>query len=258
MPKLLKSEYENELAKLQVELNRIAQWVEFHGKRVLVIVEGRDTAGKGGVIAALTQHMNSRKCRAVALSKPNETESGQWYFQRYIEHLPAAGELVFFDRSWYNRAGVEAVMGFCKEAQVRSFLKQAPALENLLIDDGVMLFKYWLGVDQAKQEERFQQRFQDPLKQWKLSPIDLKAREKYAEYTDARDRMFNATHTRKAPWTVVDFNSQKIGRLNLIRHFISQFPAEQIAGKVPEMPPLKSKPRKERYSVKPKPIKSYY
>ncbi len=258
MAKLKKSDYEKELAKLQIELNRIGQWVAHHGKRVLVIVEGRDTAGKGGVIAALTEHMNSRKCRTVALSKPSEIESGQWYFQRYLTHLPAAGEFVFFDRSWYNRAGVEAVMGFCQPAQVLSFLKQAPVLENLLIDDGVLLFKYWLSVDQEEQEERFQERFKDPLKQWKLSPIDLKAREKYVEYTDARDRMFNATHTRKAPWTVVDFNSQKRGRLNLIRHFIEQFPKEAIAGNVPDMPPLKGRPRKERFSVQPKPIKSLY
>ncbi len=258
MAKLKKSDYEKELAKLQIELNRIAQWVAHHGKRVLVIVEGRDTAGKGGVIAALTEHMNTRKCRTVALSKPTETESGQWYFQRYLAHLPAAGEFVFFDRSWYNRAGVEAVMGFCQPAQVASFLKQAPALENLLIDDGMLLFKYWLSVDQDEQEERFQERFKDPLKQWKLSPIDLKAREKYADYTDARDRMFKVTHTRKAPWTVVDFNSQKRGRLNLIRHFIAQFPNERVMAAVPEMPALKTKARKERFSVLPKPIKSFY
>jgi polyphosphate kinase len=246
-----KSDYETELQILQIELNRITNWVQKNNKRILVIVEGRDTAGKGGVISALTSNMNSRWCRTVALSKPSEQESGQWYFQRYLAHLPSAGELVFFDRSWYNRAGVEKVMGYCSEQQYKNFLKQAPVLEQLLLDDGILLFKYWLSVDQEKQEQRFQERLQNPLKQWKLSPVDLLSREKYNDYSLARTAMF-------APWTVVDFNSQKLGRLNLIRHFIEQFPKDPIAIEQLELKPLSGNVQKEIFSAQPKPIKSYY
>ena len=258
MAKIASIDYKDELKKLQVELNRIANWVQKHNKRVLVLVEGRDTAGKGGVISALKSRMNGRWCRTVALSKPSEQESGQWYFQRYLSHLPSAGEFVFFDRSWYNRAGVEKVMGYCTEEQCMTFLKQAPNLENLLIDDGILLFKYWLSVDQEKQEERFQERLTDPLKQWKLSPVDILSREKYQAYTDARTEMFNATHTKKAPWTVVDFNNQKLGRLNLIRHFIEQFPTDVIQIDQPELVALKTPAIKEMFSKQPKPLKSYY
>lgn len=253
-----KSDYEAELQLLQIELNRIANWVQKNNKRVLVLVEGRDTAGKGGVISALTERMNSRMCRIVALSKPSEQESRQWYFQRYLAHLPSAGEFVFFDRSWYNRAGVEKVMGYCNEQQCQDFLKQAPTVEELLIDDGIMLFKYWLSVDQEKQERRFQERLDDPLKQWKLSPVDLLSREKYTDYTTARAAMFKATHTKKAPWAVVDFNSQKLGRLNMIRHFIEQFPKDHIAIEQPELKPLSGQPAEEQFSAQPKPIKPYY
>ncbi len=258
MAKISKSDYEIALQTLQVELNRIANWVQNNKKRILVIVEGRDTAGKGGVIAALTAHMNSRWCRIVALSKPSEQESGQWYFQRYITHLPNAGEFVFFDRSWYNRAGVEKVMGYCNEQQYQDFLKQAPIVEQLLLDDGILLFKYWLSVDQDEQEKRFQERLEDPLKQWKLSPVDLLSREKYKDYTLARTAMFEATHSKKAPWNVVDFNSQKLGRLNLIRHFVEQFPKDPIAIEQLELKPLSGNPQKEAFSSQPKPIKSYY
>lgn len=258
MAKLTKADYETELKKLQVELNRIANWVQKHNKKVLVLVEGRDTAGKGGVISALKSRMNGRWCRTVALSKPSEQESGQWYFQRYLAHLPNAGEFVFFDRSWYNRAGVEKVMGYCSELQYATFIKQAPEVEKLLVDDGILLFKYWLCVDQEKQEERFQERLTDPLKQWKLSPVDLLAREKYTEYTNARSDMLKATHTKKAPWTLVDFNNQKLGRLNLIRHFIEQFPSEQIKIDQPQLLPLSKPFATEKFSNNPKPIKSYY
>ena len=258
MEKKTNIDYQVELEKLQIELNRIANWVQKNNKRVVVLVEGRDTAGKGGVISALKSHMNSRWCRTVALSKPSEQESSQWYFQRYLAHLPSAGEFVFFDRSWYNRAGVEKVMGYCSDAQYKAFLKQVPVLENLLLDDGILLFKYWLSVDQEKQEERFKERLIDPLKQWKLSPVDLQSREKYHDYTLARDAMFKATHTRKAPWTVVSFNKQKIGRLDLIRHFISQFPKDKIAISQPDFPPLAKKPEKEKFAELPKPIKSFY
>jgi polyphosphate kinase 2 len=255
--KIGKKEYETELAKLQVELNRITHWVQKNGKRVVVLVEGRDTAGKGGVIAAIKAHMNSRSCRTVALGKPTEAEASQWYFQRYLAHLPAAGEFVFFDRSWYNRAGVEKVMGFCTPQQTKDFLKQAPVLEKMLVDDGILLFKYWLTVDQDEQEKRFRERLDDPLKQWKLSPVDILSRAKYDDYTAARETMLEATHTKHAPWTLVDFNSQKLGRLNLIRHFIANFPDDSVKVITPEWKPLSGKPRKEHYRVPPKPIKAH-
>jgi polyphosphate kinase len=258
MSKNGKVDYDDELHKLQVELNRIAQWVQDNGKRVLVLMEGRDTAGKGGAISAMRAHMNDRWCRTVALGKPSERESAQWYFQRYLPHLPSAGEFVFFDRSWYNRAGVEKVMGFCTAEQCKSFLEQVPVLEKLLVDDGIMLFKYWLTVDQEKQEERFRERLDDPLKQWKLSPVDILSREKYEDYTAAREAMLKASHKRTAPWTLVDFNNQKIGRLNLIRHFVEQFPKDRPAFSQPEYKALEGKPRKEKFLVPPKPIKSYY
>jgi polyphosphate kinase 2 len=234
----------------------VFQEIDKNGKRVVVLVEGRDTAGKGGVIAAIKAHMNSRSCRTVALGKPTEAEASQWYFQRYLAHLPAAGEFVFFDRSWYNRAGVDKVMGFCTPQQTKDFLKQVPVLEKMLVDDGILVFKYWLTVDQDEQEERFRERLDDPLKQWKLSPVDILSRAKYDDYTAARETMLEATHTKHAPWTLVDFNSQKLGRLNLIRHFIANFPDDSVRVITPEWKPLSGKPRKEQYRVPPKPIKA--
>ena len=258
MGKLKRKEYEAELEKLQIELNGMARWLQHTGKRLVVLFEGRDTAGKGGAIHAIADCLNPRQCHVVALSKPSERESGQWYFQRYVPHLPAAGEVALFDRSWYNRAGVEKVMGFASEAQVAAFLKQAPVFERQLVDDGVLLFKYWLAVDQAEQEKRFAERQLDPLKRWKLSPIDVQAREKYADYGRARDAMFKATHHRYAPWHVVDFNNQKIGRLNLIRHLLDHLPEQAVPEPVVELPPLKGKPGKEHYSGPVKPIKGKY
>lgn len=258
MAKLKKKDYEEELENLQVELDRMARWLKQTGKRLVVLVEGRDTAGKGGTIAAIAERMNPRQCRVVALSKPSERELSQWYFQRYLEHLPAAGEIVLFDRSWYNRAGVEKVMGFCTPAQTAQFLKQAPIVEKSLVDDGIILFKYWLAVDQQEQEERFAERVSDPLKRWKLSPIDLQAREKYAEYGKARDQMMAATHTRHAPWTIVDFNSQKRGRLNLIRDLLDRLPDQDVEEQAFVLPPLKSSIGKERYAGPVKPIKGKY
>ncbi|MCX7041983.1 MAG: polyphosphate kinase 2 [Gammaproteobacteria bacterium] len=258
MAKLKKKDYEEELEKLQVELDRMARWLKQTGKRLVVLVEGRDTAGKGGAIAAIAERMNPRQCRVVALSKPSEREQSQWYFQRYLEHLPAAGEIVLFDRSWYNRAGVEKVMGFCTPAQTAQFLKQAPIVEKSLVDDGIIVFKYWLAVDQQEQEERFAERVSDPLKRWKLSPIDLQAREKYAEYGKARDQMMAATHTRHAPWTIVDFNSQKRGRLNLIRDLLDRLPDQDVEEQAFVLPPLKSSISKERYAGPVKPIKGKY
>jgi polyphosphate kinase 2 len=253
-----RKKYEELLQPLQVELNDMARWLQASGKRALVIVEGRDTAGKGGVIAAISECLNPRQCKAVALSKPSDVERSQWYFQRYVAHLPAAGEIVMFDRSWYNRAGVEKVMGFCTEAQVQAFLNQVPVFEKLLIDDGILLFKYWLAVDQDEQEKRFAERIEDPIKRWKLSPIDLKAREHYKEYGEARDAMFTATHNKTAPWTVVDFNDQKRGRLNLIRHLLDQLPDHKVKETTIKFPPLKGKPGKEKYNGPVKPIKGQY
>ena len=258
MSKIKKKDYAEELERLQLELDRMARWLKQTGKRLVVLVEGRDTAGKGGTIAAIAERMNPRQCRTVALSKPSEREQSQWYFQRYLEHLPAAGEIVLFDRSWYNRAGVEKVMGYCTPAQTAQFLKQAPIVEKSLVDDGIILFKYWLAVDQQEQEERFAERVADPLKRWKLSPIDIKAREKYAEYGKARDQMMAATHTRHAPWTIVDFNSQKRGRLNLIRDMLDRLPDQEVKEEAFALPPLKSRIDKERYAGPVKPIAGKY
>ncbi len=249
-----KSEYLDKLAPLQLQLNDLARWLQHTGKRLVVIVEGRDTAGKGGVIAAISDTLNPRQCRIVALPKPTERERTQWYFQRYVPHLPAAGETVLFDRSWYNRAGVERVMGYCTEAETAAFLRQAPLFEKLLVDDGILLFKYWLTVDQELQEMRFSERLSDPLKRWKLSPIDLKAREKYADYTAARHAMLEATHTRHAPWTLVDFNDQRRGRLTMIGHLLAAIPEHAVPEVAIDFPPLGHAPLKERFKAGLKPI----
>jgi len=249
MAKLKRKEYEAELEPLQIELVEMARWLIDTGKRLVVLFEGRDTAGKGGAIEAIAAHLNPRQCRIVALPKPTDREQTQWYFQRYVSHLPAAGEITLFDRSWYNRAGVEQVMGFADAEQVRTFLRQAPAFEQQLVDDGVLLFKYWLCCDQAKQEERFAERQQDPLKRWKLSPIDAASRERYEDYTRAREAMLKATHTEHAPWTLVDFNDQRRGRLALIRNLLSRIPDKRVPEHCVEFPPLKGKPKKERYTV---------
>jgi polyphosphate kinase 2 len=252
--KLGKSDYLERLAPLQLQLNELARWLLHAGKRLVVVIEGRDTAGKGGVINAISETLSPRQCRVVALPKPTEREQSQWYFQRYVTHLPAAGEMVLFDRSWYNRAGVERVMRYCTEAQTEAFLEQAPRFEQLLVDDGILLLKYWLTVDQAKQEERFAERLQDPLKRWKLSPVDLQAREKYADYTRARHAMLEATHTAHAPWTLVDFNDQKRGRLKLIEHLLAAVPDQAVPQTSIAFPPLQHPPLKEEFSGKLKPI----
>ena len=249
MAKLKRKEYEAELQPLQVELVEMARWLIDTGKRLVVVFEGRDTAGKGGAIEAIAEHLNPRQCRIVALPKPADREEGQWYFQRYVPHLPAAGEIVLFDRSWYNRAGVEQVMGFANPEQVRTFLRQAPVFEQLLVDDGILLFKYWLCCDQAKQEERFAERAQDPLKRWKLSPIDVASRERYGDYTKAREAMLKATHTEHAPWTLVEFNDQRRGRLALIRDLLSRIPDKRVPEHCLEFQPLQGKLKRERYTV---------
>ncbi|MCA0242595.1 MAG: polyphosphate kinase 2 [Proteobacteria bacterium] len=241
-----KHEYLERLQPLQLELNELARWLQHTGQRLLVIVEGRDTAGKGGVIGAISADLNPRQCRIVALPAPTERERTQWVFQRWVPHLPAAGELVLFDRSWYNRAGVEPVMGFCTPAQTEAFLQQAPRFERLLVDDGILLAKYWLTVDQAQQEERFAERLADPLKRWKLSPVDVAARAKYAAYSKARDRMLEATHTKHAPWTLVDFNDQRRGRLHLIRNLLDRIPDRQVPEALIEFPPLATAPLRDK------------
>lgn len=248
--------YEEALKPLTLELVSMARWVKASGARVVVLFEGRDTAGKGGAIGAVREALNPRQCRTVALSKPTEAEMGQWYFQRYIGHLPTAGEIVLFDRSWYNRAGVEKVMGYASPEQVEAFLKAAPAFEKLLVDDGILLFKYWLAADQAKQEERLRERLEDPLKRWKLSPIDLAARAKYDDYTRAREAMLEATHTRHAPWTLVDFNDQRRGRLTLVRDLLSRIPDTHAEPEAIDFPDLGREPVKECFEVL-KPIKDW-
>ncbi len=251
-----KSDYHARLEALQIELNQLARWLQHTGKRVLVLIEGRDTAGKGGVISAIADALPPRVCKTVALSKPSERESSQWYFQRYVPYLPAAGEMVLFDRSWYNRAGVEAVMGYCTPAQTAAFLRQVPVFEKLLVDDGVLLFKFWLTVDQALQEERFAERLTDPLKRWKLSPVDLQARDKYEAYGLARDRMLKLTHKPHAPWTLVNFNDQRLGRLTLIRHLLDQMPDTALPEAQIDFPMLPQPLKREHFTGPLKPIKS--
>jgi len=257
LARLPKAEYEEQLAHLQIELNEMARWLAYSRQRLVVLLEGRDTAGKGGVAAAITATLNPRQCHLVALGKPSEREASQWYFQRYVPHLPAAGEIAIFDRSWYNRAGVERVMGFCSEEQVHAFLRQVPTFERLLVDDGILLFKYWLAVDQAQQEERFAERLADPLKRWKLSEVDLQARERYAAYGRARDLMLQATHTADAPWTLVDFNDQRLGRLTLIRHLLDRLPDYPVPEKKLDFPGLGHAPLEEHFSGPIQPISPY-
>ncbi|PTT65081.1 polyphosphate kinase 2 [Stenotrophomonas sp. HMWF003] len=251
MGKLKRKQYQALLEPMQLELIAMARWVQHTGQRVLVLFEGRDTAGKGGAIQAIAEHLNPRQCRVVALPKPTDREGTLWYFQRYLAHLPAGGEIVLMDRSWYNRAGVEHVMGYCSEPEYHAFLAQAPVVEKLLVDDGILLFKYWLGVDQAQQEKRFAERHLDPLKGWKLSPVDLESRSKYSAYTDAREAMLRATHRDEAPWTLVDFNDQKRGRLALIRNLLDRMPDTRVDEPELALPPLKGKLHKEQFGVLP-------
>ena len=252
--KLGKAAYGEQLEPLQLQLNDMARWLQHTGKRLVIVFEGRDTAGKGGVIGAIAETLNPRQCKIVALAKPSDRERSQWYFQRYAAHLPAAGEIVLLDRSWYNRAGVERVMGYCTEAEAKTFLQQTPVFEQLLVDDGILLFKYWLTVDQERQEERFADRLGDPLKRWKLSPVDLQARSKYAEYGRARDTMLRATHTPHAPWTLVDFNDQRRGRITLIRHLLDQLPDHDVPPAEIDFPPLDHAPLRERFGTALKPL----
>ncbi len=219
--KIRRSVYEQHKEELQVELLKVQSWVKESGQKIIVMCEGRDAAGKGGTIKRFMEHLNPRAARVVALEKPTEHEMGQWYFQRYVEHLPTAGEMVFFDRSWYNRAGVERVMGFCDSLEYLEFMRQVPELERMLVRSGIRLFKYWFSVTQEEQERRFNSRLGDPLKQWKLSPIDRESQGKWDEYTEAKEAMFFYTDTADAPWTIVKSDDKKRARLNCMQHFLS-------------------------------------
>ncbi len=216
--------YEEQMAALQVELLKVQSWVKESGERIILIFEGRDAAGKGGTIKRFMEHLNPRGARVVALEKPNDRERTQWYFQRYIENLPAAGEILFFDRSWYNRAGVERVMGFCSPNDYLEFMRQCPEIERMLVRSGIRLFKYWFSVTRDEQLRRFKSREHDPLKQWKLSPIDKASLDKWDQYTEAKEAMFFYTDTADAPWTIIKSNDKKRARLNCMKHFLSSLP----------------------------------
>ena len=231
-------DYGRELARLQVELVKLQEWIRHKGLKVVAIFEGRDAAGKGGAIKRITESLNPRICRVVALSTPTEKEKTQWYFQRYVAHLPAAGEMVLFDRSWYNRAGVEHVMGFCTENEYLEFLHSCPEFERMLVRSGVILIKYWFSVSDEEQERRFQDRMADVTKRWKLSPMDLQSRPRWVEYSRAKDDMFAHTDIKQVPWYVVNADNKKSARLNVIRHLLSLIPYEDLTPKPMKLPPL--------------------
>src|SRR3954454_13105465 len=243
---LSKRAYEKELARLQTELVRLQDWIVHKGLKVVVVFEGRDTAGKGGTIKRITEKTNPRVVRVVALGTPTERERSQWYFQRYVAHLPAAGEMVLFDRSWYNRAGVEHVMGFCTPEEYEEFMRTCPQFERDLLRSGLILIKYWLSVSDSEQERRFKARLDDPAKQWKLSGMDLEARRRWVDYAEAKDEMFAYTDTRESPWWVVEADDKRTMRLNLISHLLSCIPYEKLPRETVERPP-----RQERRYVRP-------
>jgi len=237
---LSKKPYKKELKRLRVELARMQRWVIDQGRRIVVVFEGRDAAGKGGTIKRIVKPLNNRFCRVVALDKPTEREQTQWYFQRYAAHLPAAGEIVLFDRSWYNRAGVERVMGFCTDAEYQEFLRSCPLFERLLVYSGITLVKYWFSVSAEEQERRLQARIDDPTKQWKLSQIDLASRSRWEEYSQAKDQMFTYTDTQLAPWYVVPSDDKRRARLNCMSHLLSLIDYEDVPVDTPELPPKQS------------------
>jgi polyphosphate kinase 2 len=235
-PKLPVEVYEKELVRLQTELVMMSDWIKRSKARVIVLFEGRDAAGKGGVIKRITEHLSPRVARVVALPAPTERERTQWYFQRYVDHLPAGGEIILFDRSWYNRAGVEHVMGYCTPDEHRRFLHQCPLFERMLVDDGIVLLKYWFSVSDEEQERRFQARIDDPRKSWKLSPMDLEARTRWVDYSRAKDEMFVHTDIREAPWYVVESEIKRNARINCITHLLSQVPYEHRKAKRVKLP----------------------
>jgi len=245
--KLDKKSYEKELSLLQIELVRLQEWIKYKGLRVVVIFEGRDAAGKGGTIKRITETLNPRVWRVVALGVPTERENTQWYFQRFVAHLPAAGEMVLFDRSWYNRAGVERVMGFCTEAEYWDFLRSCPNFENMLIRSGIILVKYWFSVSDKEQEKRFIQRINDPTRRWKISPMDVESRTKWVEYSKAKDDMFAYTDTKQAPWYVVEADDKRRARLNCISHLLGLIEYNDVPREKIILPPL----MKEKSYVRP-------
>jgi polyphosphate kinase len=234
--RLKKKAYEKELKALSVELVKLQEWVKHTGYRVVVIFEGRDAAGKGGAIKTISQSMSARVCRVVALAAPSDREKTQWYFQRYVPHLPAAGEIVLFDRSWYNRAGVERVMAFCTDEEYQEFLRSCPEFERMLVRAGIQIVKYWFSVSDEEQEKRFQERLSDPTKHWKLSPMDLESRSRWVEYSRAKDEMFRYTDIKQAPWWVVDADDKRAARLNVVSHLLSLVPYRDIPRDEIELP----------------------
>jgi polyphosphate kinase len=241
-----RNRYFSELLRLQSELIKLQDWIAFKGLKLVVLFEGRDSAGKGGVIKRITQRVNPRNCRVVALPAPSDREKTQWYFQRYVPHLPAAGEIVLFDRSWYNRAGVERVMGFASEAQVEDFFRDVPEFERMLARSGIVLVKYWFSITDEEQQLRFLMRIHDPLKQWKLSPMDLQSRVRWEQYTKAKEEMFERTNIPEAPWHIVEGNDKKRARLNCIAHLLSMLPYEDVPHEAPALPQRVFNPNYER------------
>ena len=247
--KLKRKQYERELAKLQLELVKLQHWIKHTGERVVLIFEGRDAAGKGGTIKRIVEPLNPRGATIVALGTPNDREKTQWYFQRYIPHLPAAGEIVVFDRSWYNRAGVERVMGFCSDEEYFEFMHSCPEFERMLVRDGIHLRKYWFSVSDEEQERRFQQRSSDPTRRWKLSPMDLRSREKWVDYSRAKDEMFRYTHTPEAPWYTIESDDKRRARLNCISHILDSIEYKDVLPEPIELPP---RPEREDYKRPPR------
>ncbi|MFG6465733.1 polyphosphate kinase 2 [Roseateles sp. BYS87W] len=245
-----RQQYFRELIRLQSELVKLQDWVVHTGHKVVILFEGRDAAGKGGVIKRITQRLNPRVCRVAALPAPNDRERTQWYFQRYVSHLPAAGEIVLFDRSWYNRAGVERVMGFCTDDQYEEFFRSAPEFERMLVRSGIQLIKYWFSISDDEQRVRFLGRIHDPLKQWKLSPMDLESRRRWEEYTKAKEVMLERTHTAESPWWVVPADDKKRARLNCIHHLLQQMPYQEVPHEPVVLPPRE---RREDYIRHPVP-----
>ena len=245
---LSRKDYDKELRRLQVELLKLEEWIRHRGLRVVVLFEGRDTAGKGGVIKRITALLNPRNVRVVALPTPSEKERTQWYFQRYVEHLPSAGEMVLFDRSWYNRAGVERVMGFCTDEEYDDFMRTCPQFERMLVRSGTILVKYWLSVSDDEQERRFLARMNDPSKRWKLSPMDRQARARWVDYSKAKDQMFAYCDIKEAPWYVVETDNKRSAHLNLISHFLKLIPYEDVPHKAIKLPPR----QKRKYNRPPK------
>lgn len=247
--KLSKKRYEKLIEHYNQELVKLQEWVKQQGLRVVVIFEGRDAAGKGGIIKTITQPLNPRICKVVALGTPTEKEKGQWYFQRYVAHLPSKGEMVLFDRSWYNRAGVEKVMGFCSDEEYQEFMRSCPEFERMLVRSGIVLIKYWFSVSDEEQEKRFKERIENPIKRWKISPMDLESRSRWVDYSMAKDAMFAHTDIKQAPWYVVDADIKRNARINCVDHFLSLFDYKEV-----ELPEIKLPPRQENFGYVRPPI----